>query len=59
MDQGEISSLLAKYEKKYGMASDEFYSLFTSGKLDDRKDFIIWAGIFDMRDASVSKVVHA
>ncbi len=35
---------LAAYEQKYHMASDEFYSQYLAGKLEDSKDFIEWSG---------------
>jgi len=35
---------LAAYEQKYQMSSDEFYANYLSGKLEDSKDFVEWAG---------------
>ncbi len=35
---------LTEFEHKYQMASDEFYKNYLSGKLEDSKDFIEWAG---------------
>jgi hypothetical protein len=35
---------LAVYEQKYQMSSDEFYANYLSGKLEDSKDFVEWAG---------------
>ncbi len=36
--------LLAAYEQKYHMSSDEFYTSYLLGKLEDSKDFVEWAG---------------
>jgi hypothetical protein len=30
------------------MTSLDFYEQFTEGILDDREDFIIWAGLYEM-----------
>jgi hypothetical protein len=35
---------LARFEKRYRSTSAKFYRSFQSGKLDDRNDFIDWAG---------------
>jgi hypothetical protein len=39
---------LLQYESKYKMSSEEFYDMFNQGKADDRDDFIIWAGLYEM-----------
>ena len=38
-----LRSLIA-YEQKYQMSSDEFYMKYLSGKMEDSKDFVEWAG---------------
>ncbi len=35
---------IASYEQRYQMSSDEFYASYLSGKLEDSKDFVEWAG---------------
>lgn len=35
---------LIVYEQKYQMSSDEFYAEYLSGKMEDSKDFVEWAG---------------
>lgn len=35
---------LTAYERKYQISSDEFYADYLSGKLEDSKDFVEWAG---------------
>lgn len=37
---------LAKYETKYNLSSEEFYSKMEDGQLDDSRDFVMWAGIY-------------
>ena len=32
------------FEKKYQLSSDEFYKKFSNGKIDDREDYLLWAG---------------
>ena len=39
---------LQDYEAKYKLASEVFYEQFASGMLDDREDFIIWSGLYEM-----------
>ena len=39
---------LQEYEEAYQMLSLDFYKQFTEGNLDDREEFIIWAGLYDM-----------
>jgi len=36
------------YEEKYKMASAYFYKQFSKGKKDDREDFVLWAGLWEM-----------
>ena len=36
------------YEEKYKMASAEFYKRFIKGKTDDREDYVLWAGLWEM-----------
>ena len=36
------------YEDKYQMPSKQFYELFCAGKLDDREDFMAWAGFLEL-----------
>ncbi|OQZ03450.1 MAG: hypothetical protein B6D34_07555 [Candidatus Brocadia sp. UTAMX1] len=38
-----LRSLVA-FELKYQMSSDEFYMKYLSGKMEDSKDFVEWAG---------------
>lgn len=35
---------LVNYEQKYQMSSDEFYKRYLSGKMEDSKEFVEWAG---------------
>ncbi|MCI0391201.1 MAG: hypothetical protein MOB07_20870 [Acidobacteria bacterium] len=46
-----IESLLEtmrKFEERYGMSTLEFYARFAAGKMGDSRDFIKWAGAFDL-----------
>jgi hypothetical protein len=38
------TQILKKLEGQYAMTSDAFFRLYQEGKLDDRNDFIDWAG---------------
>ena len=39
---------LQEYEKKYQLSTEDFYRRFTQGNTDDREDYIIWAGVYEM-----------
>ena len=39
---------LKQFEDKYQLSSENFYRKFEGGKYDDREDFIIWAGLYEM-----------
>jgi hypothetical protein len=46
-----LDSLVAamhEFESKYGMSTVEFYARFVAGKMGDSRDFIKWAGAFDL-----------
>ncbi len=46
-----LDSLLTamhEFESKYGMSTVEFYARFVAGKVGDSRDFIKWAGAFDL-----------
>ena len=44
-----ISSDLKKFELKYKLRSEDFYSDFQAGKRGDEEDNMIWAGIYEMQ----------
>jgi hypothetical protein len=37
-----------EFEAKYGLSTIEFYARFVAGKMGDSRDFIKWAGAFDL-----------
>jgi len=39
---------LSRLEEKYKISSSEFYSQFQQGKTEDKSDFLIWAGLYEM-----------
>ncbi len=39
---------LSHFEKQYNLNSDRFFSLYQSGGLDDRNDYIDWAGEYQI-----------
>jgi len=56
----EIEDRLRALEQKFGMDSATFYERYTHGETDDRRDFVRWAGLLNMRAASpVSDTVTA
>jgi hypothetical protein len=39
-------------EEKYQISSSDFYAQFQNGNTDDRQDYMIWAGLFEMLQES-------
>ena len=39
---------LTRYEEKFGMKTPEFYEKFMRGELGDAKDYIAWAGTYEI-----------
>jgi hypothetical protein len=57
--QREISQMqvdLNVYEDKYQLSSDSFYDKFERGEVEDSKDFILWAGLYEMQLDSKKKL---
>lgn len=51
-----MQSVLNKYEIKYNMKSEEFYKFFDRGKFGDKKDYMLWAGIYELQLDSKQKL---
>jgi hypothetical protein len=39
---------LQEFEKKYKMATNQFYPKFAKGKMGDEDDFMVWAGLVEL-----------
>lgn len=39
---------LKKFEDQYHMPSDAFYMQFEQGLTDDREDYMLWSGLYEM-----------
>ncbi len=39
---------LKKFEEQYQMPSEVFYSQFEQGVADDREDYMLWSGLYEM-----------
>ena len=53
----KIKQDIKTYEDKYQMSSNQFYELFCDSKLDDREDFMAWAGLWEMLHPFIGKPV--
>lgn len=51
-----MQSSLDKYEKKYNMQSKKFYKHFEKGEYGDEKDYMLWAGIYELKIDSEQKL---
>ncbi len=47
---------LKMYEEKYSISSNLFYDKFKKGEVDDSTDFMIWAGVYEMKLKSENKL---
>ncbi len=57
--QCEIANLQAEidsYEQRYAMDSATFYAAFERGDLSDEKDYMLWAGVYEMQQASKKRL---
>lgn len=52
----EMQSELVKYEKKYNLETKDFYRDFELGKFGDEKDYMFWAGIYELQIDSKNKL---
>ncbi len=48
---------LTEYEKKYKLTSKDFYTQFENGQIEDEKDYILWAGIYELQKLSKEKLL--
>lgn len=39
---------LKQFEETYHISSQEFYHQFEEGRRDDREDYMMWAGLYEM-----------
>jgi hypothetical protein len=39
---------LTRYEERFGMKTPEFYEKFVRGEMGDAKDYIAWAGTYEI-----------
>ncbi len=39
---------LKAFEKQYQTTTQDFYQQFSDGKTDDREDYVLWAGLYEM-----------
>ena len=39
---------LTRYEERFGMKTPEFYEKFMRGEMGDAKDYIAWAGTYEI-----------
>jgi hypothetical protein len=48
-DLQRVNRELAEFEKQYGLSSEEFWSRFKAGRMDDSADFMEWNAFCKMR----------
>ena len=45
---GELNRRLRELERKYDYSTIEFYRRYEAGELDDREEFMTWAGLYHL-----------
>ncbi len=48
-DISRLQKELNKFEKKYNLSSQIFYEKFNNNEFGDEKEFLLWAGIFELQ----------
>ncbi len=48
VSRSRLEKILHDYESKYNMSSDDFYTKYNRGEMEDRRDFVLWAGYYIM-----------
>ena len=48
VDFSELTRMLAKYERKFGYSTIEFFRRYSDGKLGDDEEFMMWAGTIQL-----------
>lgn len=54
-DVEELRADLLRFEERFGMTSEDFYTRFEAGEIGDDADFIEWASFFDMYQNAKSR----
>ena len=44
------------YEKKHKLSSAAFYKRFSQGKMDDREEYMLWAGLYELLNKNEKKL---
>ena len=39
---------LSDFERRYSLTTQEFYARFLRGEMGDGRDFIVWAGLYEL-----------
>ena len=39
---------LKEFEEKYQFSTEDFYRQFNQGAIDDREDYVVWAGLYEI-----------
>jgi hypothetical protein len=48
-DLQAIEPIILEYEKKYKLLSPYFYKLYQAGKLEENREFIRWAALYETK----------
>lgn len=57
-DLHALENELQKFEKKYNLLSPFFYKLYQTGKLEYDRDYLKWAGLYQIKLRRYQKYKH-
>lgn len=55
-DLARIHAVLAEFEQKYGLTSDEFWQRFQAGQMSDTADFMEWNAFYKMKQRILARL---
>lgn len=58
LDLHALENELQKFEKKYNLLSPFFFKLYQDGKLECNKDYLKWAGFYQIKLRRYEKYKH-
>ncbi len=55
-DLARVEAVLAEFERKYNMSSDDFFSAYQAGHLADTADYVEWSAFYKMRQRLLERL---
>ncbi len=55
-DLSRVNAMLAEFEQKYGMGSDQFWQQYQAGEMADTADFVEWNVFCKMKERLLNRL---